>query len=130
MHWREFWNYLHTWQGYVPATIAVAAALYYGPRKMLETWDWYMDRFHDFRVAEILTRPRKDYRFVRRGINQSATVLRDSPFTVAEIAKQIGRDEKSVRSSLRRLERRGKVKQYSTGWAGWDYKEGDGDSLC
>jgi len=38
------------------------------------------------------------------------------PHTVPEIAKRIGRKESNVTSSLRRLEKRGKVKDVHGGW--------------
>jgi hypothetical protein len=28
--------------------------VYYGPKKLLETWDWYVDRFRDRPILEVL----------------------------------------------------------------------------
>jgi len=37
---------------WVGATAAILAALYYGPRKMLSTWEWYVCRFRDWKYGE------------------------------------------------------------------------------
>jgi hypothetical protein len=91
--------------------VAVAAALYYGPQKMLETWDKYCDRFHDYKVFDIVKRSDVKH-FVSRGSHYVMTW----PPSASEIAQKIGRSEKSVCRSLRRLERTGKVVERSDGW--------------
>jgi hypothetical protein len=45
---------LQTWQGAALSILAILGTIYYGPRKMLETYDWYMDRFWDYKVRDFL----------------------------------------------------------------------------
>ena len=40
--------------GWTVATVGGLAALYYGPKKALETFEWYMDRFRDYKVRDFL----------------------------------------------------------------------------
>jgi DNA-binding transcriptional ArsR family regulator len=109
---------LQTWQGVVLSILAVLGAIYYGPRKILETWDWYWDRFRDSEVffvierRKIMTQARSNYPITR--VIPPAPI--EFPYTVHEIAEYLGRKESSVRSSLKRLRRRGKVEPYQDGW--------------
>jgi hypothetical protein len=115
MHWQTVWAWLRTWQGAVPAAFAALAAVYYGPKKMLETWDWYWDRFRDNEVFLVVERrlishpPRSNYVVPRMAPMEFA-------YTVKEIAERLGRKESSVLASLKRLRRRGKIEQYHEGW--------------
>ena len=51
-----FRDILQTWQGTALTIIAILGALYYGPRKVLETWDWYWDRYRDNDVLFMISR--------------------------------------------------------------------------
>jgi hypothetical protein len=108
---------LQTWQGVLLAILAVLGAIYYGPRKMLETWDWYWERFRDSEVLfmierrKIVSPPRSNFPVVRR-----ANEIMEFPYTICEIAEHLGRKEASVRSSLKRLRRRGRIEPYQDGW--------------
>lgn len=98
-----WWPFAQTAWGWTVATVGGVAALYYGPKKMFETWDWYMDRFRDHKVMEYLEAQitRNNYSTASGGRQQQAL-----PKTVSEIMDATGRSEKSVRSSLRRLKRK------------------------
>ncbi len=78
-------------------------AIYHGPRAMFETFDWYMDRFRDHKILECLQKQitRHPYSLAVGGCLQQA-----NPKSVGEIASETSRSEKSVRASLRRLNRR------------------------
>jgi hypothetical protein len=106
---------LQTWQGVLLAILAVLGAIYYGPRKMLETWDWYWDRFRDNDVFFIIERrkiiPGSPY--ARLGPSARPTEL---PYLPKEIAEFLGRKESSVQRSIKRLKRRGKIEPYQYGW--------------
>ena len=52
--WR-FRPFARTAWGWIVASATGIAALYDGPREhMLETFDWYMDRFRDYKVRDFL----------------------------------------------------------------------------
>jgi hypothetical protein len=51
-----FRDFLQTWQGTAVTVLAILGALYYGPRKLLETWDWYWDRYRDNDVFHLIAR--------------------------------------------------------------------------
>jgi len=120
MHWRTVWSWLRTWQGAVPATIAVLAAIYYGPRRMLETWDWYCERWWDNEVYFVISR-RKIIPPAGGAVQSNRNwppVVRPTElaYTTKEIADYLGRKESSVVRSLKRLRRRGKIEPYQDGW--------------
>jgi hypothetical protein len=102
---------LQTWQGLALAILAVIGAIYYGPRKMLETWDWYLDRLWDHRVFEVVEQKRI---FPATRFRTTAPV--ELPYSVQDIAASLKRSESSVQKSLKRLRRRGKVEEFQDGW--------------
>jgi hypothetical protein len=91
-----WWPFAQTAWGWTVATAGGVAALYYGPRKMLETFDWYMDRFWDSKVEEFLKLHVTKSSFVHPGgmRSQSAQLK-----TVSEIMQGTGFSEKRVRVS-------------------------------
>lgn len=112
--------------------VAIAAALYYGPKKALETWDWYRDRLRDNAVYIVLKKRKtawlppplpiggaslgnRSFPSLLTPQTQSAQFV-EYPYTVPEIAKLLKRKEKSVTRSLIRLEHRGKAVRDSDGW--------------
>lgn len=90
---------------------------------MLETWDWYVDRFRDAAVLDEL-RIRKfslgSPAMQVRGEVHSAIVPHEIPYSSKEISESLGRSEESVIKSLKRLGRRGRVEK--SFW-GWTFKE-------
>jgi hypothetical protein len=78
---------------------------------MLETWDWYLERYYDYKVMDVVKHP-KSWHFV----SPDSHHVIDSPYTIKEISEQLSRSQNSVRRSLRRLERHGKVVERSSGW--------------
>jgi len=52
------WLWIRTWQGATATAVSAVAAIYYGPRKMLEGLDWYLERFRDRRVLQSLKKRR------------------------------------------------------------------------
>jgi hypothetical protein len=101
MHWRDFWHYVLLWGGW---GVAAITAIYYGPQKMLQTWDWYMERFFDFKVEDYLRRQ------IKLGMMVGGTQLRlHNPLSTKIIADALGWSERKTLSSLKRLYRRHKV---------------------
>jgi hypothetical protein len=97
-----WWPFAQTAWGWTVATASGLAALYYGPRKMFETFDWYMDRFLDYKVRDFLesavtisTVP------TPQGRSQRAEAK-----SIAEIAGATGMSEKRVRGCLKRLRKK------------------------
>jgi len=114
--WHQIVDFVTTWQGLTLTIAGVVAAIYYGPRRMLETWDWYWDRFRDGEVLIIFHRRK----FMPPPSGQSnfgpAHTPIEIPYTAAEIAGMLGRSKKSVVGSIKRLWRRGKLEMYGSGW--------------
>ena len=115
--WRQAIEFFKTWQGAALTFAGLCAAAYYGPRKMLETWDWYWDRFRDNAVyflmqrRKIIAAPTAFHPMMAR---ESKAV--ELAYTAKEIAQNLNRKESSVRRSLMRLKLRGKVEPYQDGW--------------
>ncbi len=106
--WREITELFRTWQGVGVAATGVIAALYYGPQKILETWDWYVNRFHDEAVLDVL----KEQSLL-------ASELRPKPvegYSVGELSKILHRTHPSIGKSLQRLKRKGRVELYRGGF--------------
>ena len=87
---------------------------------MLETWDWYIDRFIDMPVADIVRRrafrePVPVYGG-RLGVEFIKIEPHELRYRAEDIARVLHRSEKSVFKSLLRLERRGKVESDQWGW--------------
>lgn len=79
----------------------ISASIYYGPKKVLETWDWYLHRFRDSAVFEVL-----DQRIPStHPINAISSGKCFFPCSVKEIAAKLSRTEESVLKSLRRLKK-------------------------
>jgi len=54
MKWREFWSFVTSTWGIAAAVVTAGLAIYYAPKKVLETYDWYMDRIYDSKVRVYL----------------------------------------------------------------------------
>jgi predicted Rossmann fold nucleotide-binding protein DprA/Smf involved in DNA uptake len=69
---------------------------------------------HDEPVWIVVRQPK--YKQFPSSQNWVVTPEVELPYTVQEIANRTGRSESSVTSSLKRLEKRGKVKDVHGGW--------------
>ena len=115
MVWRVVmfvWHFLASWAG---ASLALLAALYYGPRKMLETWDWYVYRFRDSAIFEIIDQP-KVYEQTHGGRKYTNITGGNLAYSAQEIGHELNRTEASVLKSLRRLKRDKKAVEKNGGW--------------
>jgi hypothetical protein len=122
MIWRAvlvLFGFLKSWIG---ALIAILAALYYGPRKMLETWDWYVYRFRDYDVYEIIDQKRDKETVVGGKVYTNVPPV-PAPYSVQEIATKLRRTESSVTRSLKRLKHSKKAAQRGDGWFSADIVE-------
>ena len=113
MHWRTILGWAIRLWPWAASAVAVLLAIYYGPKQVLETYDWYVDRFRDRAVLDLLehaiTIPHVD-------MFQQKIQVRTIPFAPSTIAKRLGRSEASVLRSLRRLERHRKAMPSMGGW--------------
>ena len=116
--WRLLHPALRFVIGWGGLAAAVVAALYRGPRKMFETWDWYVYRFHDKAVFEAVDSGKWSAPLLMRVGGRDEVIGQPSriPLTTKEIAAQLGRGEDSVRHSLERLESAKKVHSKLMGW--------------
>ena len=97
--WRFFWG----WGGLV---LAVLGVLFYGPKKMLETWDWYIARW-DSKVLRAIPEETKIPPFKMFARNPR----------VRDLATNTGRSERSVENSLKRLAEKKQVEFIDGGWS-------------
>jgi hypothetical protein len=112
--WHDFITLLTTWQGLVATLLTVIAALYYGPKKLLETWDWYLDLFRDAKIMNAIRVP-KPYRSNAALSNFGPQPAKESGYEVLELMDNTGCSENRVRKALVRLEKRGKVHRMHDG---------------
>jgi hypothetical protein len=109
--WRNLWPYAQTWSGWIVAGISFFIAVYHGPKKLWETYEWYMERLFDSRVKEFLeSHVRKD---IGRGGQQ---LVWGTPKSVPEIAKATEMSEKRTLNCLRRLEKKKAVSREGNNW--------------
>jgi hypothetical protein len=101
-----WWPFARTAWGWTVATVGGLAAIYYGPKKMLETYDWYMDRFFDYKVREQLE---NGVTLASYGTSAGGRIQSATPMSVEDIAKAVGYSEKRVRNCLKRLSRNKEV---------------------
>jgi len=114
--WHQLWPFVRSWQGVVFASLTSFAALYYSPRKVLETLDWYLYRFRDRHVlAEV-----KNRRIVQQQPGAISFGHRplaiEIPYTIEELSEQLKRNRSSIGKSLERLHDHDKIEPYKGGW--------------
>jgi hypothetical protein len=100
-----WWPFARTVWGWTVASAAGLAALYYGPRKMLETFDWYMDRFLDYKVRDFL----ESLVTVSTVATPQGRAQRAEARSTSEIAVAVKMSQRRVRGCLKRLKRKNAV---------------------
>jgi len=116
VNWRTFIDFLHRWLWLVAAIAASVPTVYYGPKKLLETWDWYVDRFRDRHILEVLREvriPKKLAPFNPSGAGEvSPTIIsiaKHGSHSVGDLADILNRSHRSIGKSVRRLRAQGKI---------------------
>jgi hypothetical protein len=112
MKFSYWWPFARTAWGWIWACGTVLAVIYYGPRKMLETFAWYMNRFVDYKVRDFL-----ESLVVVSHLANAPTRDRLEVKTPMQIAEATGLSEKRVKGCLKRLREKGVVRAY--GQDGW-----------
>lgn len=123
MNWRPFVDLLHRWQWLVAAVAAIVPTAYYGPKKLLETWDWYVDRFRDRPILEVLREvriPKNLAPFNPCGPGEvSPTIIsiaKHGSYSVGHLADILNRSRRSIGKSVRRLRAQGKIELHRGGF--------------
>jgi hypothetical protein len=127
VNWKSAVEFLHHWQLLAGGIIAAAAAVYYGPRKALEAWDWYVHRFRDEPILQLM----RDCKLVPAERNialepqigpnhtpatPNTLILKEGTYSVGDLAHITKRSRLSIGKSLRRLRAEGKVELYRGGF--------------
>lgn len=111
MHLGYWWPFARTVWGSTIAILGVIAAFYYGPKKVLETFDWYMNRFVDYKVDDYLHDNVKTGAINFNGQMQWATAK-----PIADIVEATKLSEKRVRACLKRLKKNDRVREEVADW--------------
>jgi hypothetical protein len=116
VNWRTLVDFLHRWQWLLAAIAAGVPTIYYAPKKVLETWDWYLDRFRDRSILEVLREvrvPKNLAPFNPIGPGEvSPTIIaiaKHGSYSVGDLADILNRDKQSIGKSIRRLRAQGKI---------------------
>jgi hypothetical protein len=107
-----WWPFARTAWGWIVASATILAGFYYFPKKMLETFDWYMNRFRDYKVRDFL----ESLVIISPLANEQAHT-RAEVKSVQQIASATRLSEKRVKGCLRRLREKRIVK--TSGQDGW-----------
>jgi Fe-S cluster assembly ATPase SufC len=86
---------------------------------MLETWDWYLDRYRDRPVLGIIKErifAESPNQRTRKGLTLSIGQPTEMVYNVAYLAFRLNRSTKSISKSLDRLHAQDKIKRYLNGW--------------
>lgn len=109
--WKQLWPYTHTWWGWTVGVVSAFLAIYHGPRKVWETYDWYMEKLFDHKVSDFLETK------VTKGASMNGKRLTfPTPTSVEEIATATGFSTKRVLGCLRRLKRKKAVANEGERW--------------
>ena len=114
--WPTFIDFLHRWQCLVAAIAAGVPTVYYAPKKVLETWDWYVGRFRDRPVLDVLHEvriPKKLAPFNSSGPGEVSptitAIAKYGSYSVGDLADILNRSHQSIGKSVRRLRAQGKI---------------------
>jgi hypothetical protein len=93
--WHQVGELFRSWQGVALAILSGLAAVYYGLRKLLETWEWYINQIgHDEPVWVIVREPKYKPHYNQNNVTSYSKV--ELPYTVHEISSRVGRKESSI----------------------------------
>lgn len=117
MSWRGVLGFFHNWQWLIGGILAAVPTFYYGPRKAVETWDWYVARFRDQAILDVMRdRTLLHHKFVHPEDNTNAVIAREGSYSVGDLAHLLDRSHQAIGKSIRRLKRRGTIEQHRGGF--------------
>jgi len=119
-------SFIHRWQWLVAAIVAGVPTLFYGPRKALETWDWYVNRFRDEPLLQIM----RDRKMLPRELDtpleqqigpsppmtSNALIIKEGSYSVGDLANILRRSRRSIGKSVKRLRAQGKIELHRGGF--------------
>jgi DNA-binding transcriptional ArsR family regulator len=120
--------FFHTWYGVVVAVVGFLLALYYGPRQMFETLDWYLNRFRDEAILDVLRHvriPKKLPPHNPLGPNETHPTVRaiakEGSYSIGDLADILNRNHRSIGKSVKRLRAKGMIELHRGGFRlkGW-----------
>lgn len=101
----KLWPFARTWPGGIAAVLSFLWPIFYAPKKVTETWRWYMyEFFGDRKVEDCLMASVTPEFPAMYGPKKWAI-----PKSLAEIAAETGYSESRLPGCLERLRRRGTV---------------------
>ncbi len=109
--WRDLWPFARTWSGYLAAGLSVLLAIFYSPKKMLETYDWYLYRFVDQKTKE----------YLEKSVTPECPTMHGPriwgiPKSIPEISNGTALSARQVTASLKRLEKKSLVVSDRDNW--------------
>lgn len=96
--WHNLWPFAKTWEGYLVAALSFLLAIFYGQKKLLETYRWCMYELFDRRVENYLLDS-----FGPEVLTMHGPRRWPIPRSIADISKATGLPEWRVLPSLARL---------------------------
>ena len=108
LSWHDSWQFLKSWQGIAVAVFGVAGVIYYGPKQALETWDWYLNRFFDEPLLDLM----REQSLLTKELSQRSI----EGYSVGELAKLLKRSQRSIGKSIKRLKRKDRLELYHGGF--------------
>lgn len=121
--WGQFAGFFHTWYGITATTVGSLLALYYGPRQMFETWDWYLNRFRDEPILDVLRHVRIPNKLAPHnpiGPHETHPTIRaitkEGTYSIGDLADILKRSQRSIGKSIKRLRAKGKIELHRGGF--------------
>jgi hypothetical protein len=119
VNWKAAVEFLHRWQWLLGGVLAAAPAVYYGPRKALETWDWYVERCRDEPLLQIMRDrklvPAEHNMAIEQQIGLSPprtinmVIVSEGTYSVGDLSNITKRSRTSIGKSMRRLRAQRKI---------------------
>jgi|ERR1017187_9204296 hypothetical protein len=99
--WHNLWPFAKTWEGYLAATVTTVLAVFYGNKKMIETYEWYMYRYYDRKVEDCLRASVSSELLTQHGPRRWTI-----PKSLGDISRDTGFSNRRVSACLKRLLRK------------------------
>jgi hypothetical protein len=116
VNWQTSMEFLRRWRWLLPVIVTGASAVYFTPKKLVEAWDWYLDRFWDRPVLDVLREVRIPKKLSPVSLSGSGethptiiAIMKHGSYSVGDLADILNRSHQSIGKSIRRLRAQGKV---------------------
>lgn len=102
---------MHTWWLWIVAIVSALLAIYHGPRLILETYNYYMEKIFDYKVRDLLESSVSAELLTMHGPRRWAI-----PKSLQDISKGTNMSEKRALGCLKRLKRKKEVVPDGDNW--------------